>query len=91
MCDVTQDHLIPPAAGSQAIEEAQKLFDQMQRAHSAFSKMELLLQAVRITYDNVSQHFNHIWFSLNINHTKLWSLLLTKTEANFASVSNVVF
>jgi len=47
----TQDHLIPP--GEQAIEEAKQLFAEMQRVHSAFTKIELLLQAVRITYNNV--------------------------------------
>ncbi|XP_065882725.1 uncharacterized protein [Dysidea avara] len=46
-----RDHLIPP--GEQAIEEAKQLFDEMERVHSAFTKIELLLQAVRITYNNV--------------------------------------
>lgn len=43
--------MIPP--GVEAIEEAKQLFDEMQRVHSAFTKIELLLQAVRITYNNV--------------------------------------
>lgn len=69
----SQDHLIPP--GVQAIEEAQKLFDQMQRVHSAFSKIELLLQAVRITYDNVSQCFTIFGHVLKFYHTTVVTII----------------
>jgi len=62
-----QDHLIPP--GEQAIEEAKQLFDEMQRVHSAFTKIELLLQAVRITYNNV--RFLCIPYMVTINCTEM--------------------
>lgn len=48
----------------------------MQRVHSAFSKMELLLQAVRITYDNVSTSYCHIWTHSNTLVTQMWSLYI---------------
>lgn len=42
--------------GDKVISEIEGIFDRMTKTYCAISKLEFLLEAVRLTYENVSSH-----------------------------------
>ena len=52
VCVCVQEHLTVP--GDKVMSEISSIFSRMTKTYCAISKLEFLLEAVRLTYENVS-------------------------------------